>query len=152
MLFRSAKRYDRVEESYNFASKVAFIGGVIMAVVLTVFADPMIVLFAGTDAEMRHIGVICMVTQCIAMPIHGWVAVVNMLCAGLGKAKEALALSTARQGTCFIPILYPLAFLFGAYGIAVVQALADILTMFLAVPIIRRTKKNIAAAQMELEG
>jgi len=144
-----AKRFDRVAESYRFASKVSLWGGVVMAVLLTVFADPMIVLFAGTDAEMRHIGVICMVSQCIAMPIHGWVAVVNMLCAGLGKAKEALALSTARQGTCFIPILYPLAYFFGAYGIGTVQAIADILTLVLAVPIIRGIQKMIAAAQAE---
>ena len=146
-----AKRFDRVAESYRFSSKVSLWGGVVMAVVLTIFADPLIVVFAGTDAEMRKIGVICMVTQCIAMPIHGWVAVVNMLCAGLGNAKGALALSTARQGTCFIPILYPLAFLFGAYGIASVQAIADILTLVLAVPIIRGIKKKIAAAQKELE-
>ena len=146
-----AKRYDRVAESYRFSSKVSLWGGVVMAVALTVFADTLIILFAGTDEEMRRIGVICMVSQCIAMPIHGWVAVVNMLCAGLGNAKGALALSTARQGTCFIPILYPLAFLFGAYGIATVQAIADILTLVLAVPIIRGVKKKIAAAQKEQE-
>ena len=70
-----------------------------------------------------------------------------MFCAGLGKAKYALALSTSRQGSCFIPILYPLAWIFGAYGIAVVQAAADVLTLLLAVPIIRRVKKNIAEAE-----
>lgn len=146
-----AKRYDRVAESYRFSSKVSIIGGVAIAVILTVFADTLIVLFAGTDQEMRRIGAICMISQCIAMPIHGWVTVVNMLCAGLGNARAALALSTSRQGTCFIPILYPLAFLFGAYGIACVQAVADILTLILAVPIIRNVKKKISAAQMEME-
>ena len=146
-----AKRYDRVAESYRFSSKVSLWGGIIMAVGLTVFADPLIVLFAGSDAEMRRIGIICMVSQCIAMPIHGWVAVVNMLCAGLGNAKGALALSTARQGTCFIPILYPLAFLFGAFGIATVQAIADVLTTVLAIPIIRGINKKIADAQAAQE-
>jgi Na+-driven multidrug efflux pump len=92
---------------------------------------------------MRRIGVICMVSQCIALPIHGWVTVVNMLCAGLGNAKAALILSTSRQGTCFLPILYPLAWAFGAYGIACVQAIADILSLALAIPILRKTKKAI---------
>ena len=146
-----ARRYDRVIESYHFASKVAFTGGVIIAVVLGIFADTFIVIFAGTDAEMRHIGAFCMLSQCIAMPIHGWVTVVNMLCAGLGDAKGALALSTARQGTFFIPILFPLAWLFGAYGIATVQALADVLTLALAIPIIRSIKKKISAAQAETD-
>ena len=145
-----AKRFDRVEESYKFCFKVALIGSTIMALLVGIFADTFVVLFAGMDEEMRRIGVICMVSQCIALPIHGWVAIVNMLCAGLGNAKGALILSTSRQGTCFLPILYPLAWAFGAVGIAIVQALADILTLFLAVPILRGVKKKIAAAQAEL--
>ncbi len=144
-----AKRYDRVRESYRFCSKVAIIGSVIMGLVVGIFADTFVVLFAGMDEEMRRIGVLCMVTQCVALPVHGWVAVVNMFCAGLGKAKYALALSTARQGSCFIPILYPLAWIFGAYGIASVQALADILTLVLAVPIIRSMKKLITEAEKQ---
>ena len=146
-----AKRFDRVHESYRFCSKVALIGSVIMALFVGFFADIFVVLFAGTDEEMRRIGVICMISQCIALPVHGWVAIVNMLCAGLGNAKGALALATARQGTCFIPILYPMAWIFGAYGIAVVQALADVLTIVLAIPIIRCMKKKIAQAQAEQE-
>ena len=146
-----AKRFDRVQESYRFCAKVAIIGSAVMGLFVGVFADTFVVLFAGTDEEMRRIGVICMVSQCIALPIHGWVAVVNMLCAGLGNAKGALALSTARQGSCFLPILYPLAWIFGAYGIAVVQAGADVLSLVLAVPIIRGMQKKIAAAQAELE-
>ena len=144
-----AKRYDRVRESYRFSSKVALWGGVIMAVILIFTADALIVLFAGTDEEMRRIGVICMISQCIALPIHGWVAIVNMLCAGLGNAKGAFVLATARQGTCFIPILYPMAWIFGAYGIATVQAVADILTIVLAIPIIRMMKRKIAQAEQE---
>ncbi len=142
-----AKRFDRVHESYRFCSKVAFIGATIMAVLVTVFADTLVVLFAGTDEEMRRIGVICMISQCIALPIHAWVAIVNMLCSGLGNAKGALALSTARQGSCFLPILYPLAWVFGAYGIACVQALADVLTLVLAVPILRSMRKTIDQAE-----
>ena len=145
-----AKRYDRVRDSYRFCSRVSLIGAAIMAVVLAVFSDWIIVRFAGTDPEMRRIGNICMITQCIALPIHSWVAVVNMLCAGLGNAKGALALSTSRQGSCFIPILYPLTWIFGAYGIASVQALADILSLALAIPIAVSMTKKIKAAQAQL--
>ncbi|MBQ2928401.1 MAG: MATE family efflux transporter [Oscillospiraceae bacterium] len=142
-----AKRFDRVRESYRFCSKVALIGSIIMGVFVGIFADTFVVLFAGADVEMRRIGVICMISQCIALPIHGWVAIVNMLCAGLGNAKGALALSTSRQGTCFLPILYPLAWAFGAYGIAVVQALADCLTLVMAAPILKGMKKRINEAE-----
>ena len=144
-----AKRFDRVRESYRFASVVAFIGAAIMAAFVAIFADTFMVLFAGTDEEMRRIGVICMVSQCIALPVHAWVAIVNMLCAGLGNAKGALALSTSRQGTCFLPILYPLAWMFGAYGIACVQAIADVLSLILAIPIMRKTRKSVNQAEQD---
>ena len=141
-----AKRYDRVKESYRFSSKVAFWGGLIMAAFCILFADQLIVLFAGTDEEMRKIGAFAIITQAIALPIHAWVAIVNMYCVGLGNAKGALALSTARQGSCFLPILYPLAWIFGAYGVGAVQAVADVLTLVLAIPILGGINKKLHAA------
>ena len=141
-----AKRYDRVQQSYRFSSVVALIGGIVMAVLLIVLADPIIVAFAGEDPQMRSIGALCIRLQCIALPIHGWVAVVNMLCAGLGNAVGAFLLATARQGTCMLPILFPLAHFFGQYGIASVQAAADVLTLVLAIPISLYMNKKIRTA------
>ena len=151
-----AKRYDRVRECFRFASKVAFIGASLMAAILIVFAKPIIVIFAGTDPQMIEIGRLSIILQSIALPIHAWVAVVNMFCSGLGNGRGAFLLATARQGSCFIPILFPLAILFEAYGMAAVQALADVLTLVLAIPIaISMIKKvNYAEQQflMESEG
>ncbi len=146
-----AKRFDRVRESFRFSGWVAVIMGVVMAVGLSIFSDQLIVAFAGTDAQMRRIGQICMITQAVALSVHGWVAVVNMYCAGLGDAKGALVLSTARQGTCFLPILFPLAWVFGAIGVALVQGIADVLSVFLAVPILRKLQQKIDAAEKSLQ-
>jgi len=142
-----ARRYDRVKESYRFSSVVSLVGGGIMALLLGIFADPIIILFAGTDPQMREIGKLCIWLQCLALPVHAWVAMVNMLCVGLGNAKGAMLLATARQGSCFLPILYPLALLLGAYGIATVQAAADVLSLALATPIAISMTKKIKAAQ-----
>ena len=140
-----AKRYDRVLSSYNFSCKVAIIGGVAMAAVLIPLCDPIIVAFSGTSQQMRSIGGFSILLQSIALPVHGWVAVVNMLCAGLGNAKGALALSTARQGSCMLPLL-PIAGLIGAYGIASIQAAADILSLAIAIPIAVYMVKKIRTA------
>ncbi|MBE6593364.1 MAG: MATE family efflux transporter [Ruminococcaceae bacterium] len=145
-----AKRYDRVRSSYRFSSLVAIIGATVMGLIVAIFADQIIVMFAGDNEYMREIGRISIILQCIALPVHAWVAVVNMLCTGLGNAGGAFVLATARQGSCFIPILFPLAFFFGAYGIASVQAIADILTLALAIPILIKVKKKISRAEKEL--
>ena len=142
-----AKRYDRVRGSYRFSSWVALIGAAVMALGIAVYSDQLIVLFSGTDAEMREFGSLCIRLQCLALPIHAWVAVVNMFCNGLGNAKGAFLLATARQGSCFIPILFPLVSFWGAYGLCAVQAVADVLTLVLAFPIIIMMLKKVRRAE-----
>ena len=144
-----AKRFDRVLESYRFSAKCALIISVSMAVLLGLFANQVILLFAEADAEMQAIGALSIRLQCLALPIHAWVAVVNMFCNGLGKAKGALLLATARQGSCFLPIVYPMAWLFHSNGVAAVQAVADVLTLCLAVPLIRKVLKEVKAKAAE---
>lgn len=144
-----AKRYDRVRDSYRFAARTAILGTAVMGLMLAAFAQPLIGLFAkaGQAEAMRTVGALCIRLQCLALPAHGWVMIVNMLCAGLGNAKGALLLSTSRQGTCFLPIVYPMSWLWGANGVAAVQAVADVLTLFLALPLIRRVMRRIQAAE-----
>lgn len=144
-----AKQYDRVKESYGFSSRVALLGSIIMGVIVAVLADYIIVLFAGEDLEMRKIGALCIRLQCLALPVHAWVTVVNMLCTGLGNAFFAFLLAISRQGTCFIPIIYPLAYFFKANGVATAQAVADILTLVFAIPIIFTMLAKIKKAESE---
>ena len=133
-----AKRFDRVLESYRFATKAVLMISVIMGLSFAFFAESLIGLFTETDAELLKIGALCIRLQCLALPIHGWVAVVNMYCAGLGFPGYALLLSTSRQGSCFLPIAWPISHFFGDLGVASVQAVADVLSLALAVPVIRR--------------
>ena len=142
-----AKRYDRVRASYRFASLVALIGAAVMSLILFVLANPVISAFSDQSADMQRFGALCIRLQCIALPIHAWVAVVNMFCSGLGNAGGALLLSTSRQGSCFLPLLYPMALLFGAYGICSVQAVADVLSLALAIPIAVSMMKKVNRAE-----
>ncbi len=149
-----AKRYDRVLESFRFSARTALIVSSAMAILIGIFSDQLILFFAEADPEMQAIGSLAIRLQCLTLPIHAWVATVNMFCSGLGKAKGALLLATARQGSCFFPIVYPLAWLFEANGVAAVQAVADGLTFFLAFPLIRvvlREVREHAAAAGQLE-
>ncbi|MBQ6997981.1 MAG: MATE family efflux transporter [Oscillospiraceae bacterium] len=146
-----AKQYDRTMRSYRFAGMVALLGSAVMAVLLALFADPIIVLFAGSDPQMREIGALCIITQGLTLPIHAWVAVVNMFCAGLGNAIGAFLLATARQGLCFIPILFPMASLWGEYGIGTVQAAADVLSLVLGIPIAIYMVHKVKKAKQSLQ-
>jgi Na+-driven multidrug efflux pump len=69
----------------------------------------------------------------------------------LGKARGAFLLATSRQGTCFVPILYPLVYFFQENGILAVQAVADILSLVMAVPIAIMVTREVKAACQKLE-
>ena len=145
-----AKRYDRVRQSYKFSTWVSILGGVLLGGILAIFAEPIIVLFAGADPEMQQIGALAIRLQCIALPIHAWVMVVNMLCVGLGNAKGAFLLATARQGSCFIPFIHLVTWLLGSFGICSIQALADVLSLAMAFPIMAMMNRKITQAEQAL--
>lgn len=144
-----AKRFDRVRGSFRFASRAALAGGAAMGLITGVFAPQIIGLFSSGDPELIRLGSLCLRLQSVALPIHAWVAMVNHLASGLGKAKIAILLATARQGSCFLPVLYPLSRLFGAEGIAAVQAVADVLTLALAIPSLMQIRRLIDRTEKE---
>lgn len=146
-----ARKYDRVQQSYRFCSTVAIVGAVVLSSILAIFAVPIMGAFGETGGLQQGYGAFCIRLQCLALPVHAWVAVVNMLCAGLGKAKGAFLLATSRQGTCFIPILYPLVYFFQANGIVAVQAMADILSLAMAIPIAIKVTKEIRLTRERFE-
>ena len=122
-----------------------------MGLAVGLAANPIIRLFAETDPDMQQIGALTIRLQCIALPIQGWVAVVNMFCACLGYAKGALILATARQGSCFFPVIFPLSMIWGANGVASVQAVADVLSLILAIPILRLVLGKVRKAMEEAD-
>ena len=138
-----AARYDRVRDGYRFAARTALIGSAVMALALGIGATWVVSAFSVDDTELIRFGALCIRLQCIALPLHAWATVINMLCSGLGYAKYAFIIAISRQGTCFLPIIYPLFLLFDATGIASVQAIADVLAMLIALPIIRKVMHDV---------
>lgn len=131
-----AKKFGRVKEALKFSSTISLIGAAVMGVLLAVFAEPIIRLFnSQADAEVLRIGVLCIVFQCVTVPIYSWVSLINMFYAATGNAKYTLLLSTSQQGYCLIPMVLLLPALFGEYGVAACQAAANILSLVIAIPL-----------------
>lgn len=131
-----AKQAKRVQESLSFSAIVSLVGTAVMGAVLFATAGKVVHIFnSEADAEVLRIGILCIQLQCIAMPFHAWGSIVNMFYAGIGKAKNALLLSTARQGYCFIPVAVIAPLLFRETGVAATQAIADVLSLAVAVPL-----------------
>lgn len=145
-----AKVWERVKKSLDFALRVSVIGGVIIGAILIVFANPVVHIFnKQADAQVLEIGVYCIRVQAAMLFAHALNSIINMFYAGIGKAKWALLMSTARQGYLFIPLVFILPPLFGTYGVASVQAAADLISLAISIPLMLKAYKMIREAAAE---
>ena len=144
-----AGEYPRIREAYRFSQTVCIVGITILGTIVFVLARPILLLFTEDDAELVRIGVICLRAQCLALPVHGFAIIVNMMCVGIGQARGAVLIGLGRQGICFYPILPILTYFFKVWGIACLQGDADLFTFILTIPIARSCMKLIAEREKE---
>ena len=145
-----AKSWKRVKDSYKYGCAMAVAGSIIMGIVIFVFAAPIIHVFnTEADAEVLRLGMLCIRLQCFGLIIHALSSQVNMFYAGIGNAKLSIITNFARQGYCFYPVLFIAPLLFGVEGVASTQAIADLLSAIVIVPLYFYGHTLINKASME---
>ncbi|MBR4068669.1 MAG: MATE family efflux transporter [Clostridia bacterium] len=130
-----AKRYARVREAFWFCVKLCFVALVVIAVLGMIFAPQIIGLLIKSNPEVVEIGTLSLRLQCIFWPLFSYVIIANMMLQTIGMAGKATLLAVARQGLFFIPTVLLLSWLLGLLGVQMSQAVADVLSFALAVPI-----------------
>lgn len=129
-----AKSYNRVRKSFRFSAYVGVVSIAAVSLLMAINANKLLLLFTKNDISMIEIGVLCLIAQCLTMPLNAWVVVVNMLYSALGKPTGAIILGITRQGICFIPVILIFPTVFGISGLAVSQAVADVFSFIITVP------------------
>lgn len=128
-----AGKKKRVRELFVLATKAATFFCVIAAILLSVFAAPVISWFRD-DPEVVVIGAAALRFIAISLPSLSYMTYVNQTYQCLGFTTGATFLACCRQGICFIPLAFILPHFFGIAGIEMLQASADILTFAISVP------------------
>ena len=103
---------------------------VLAAVVLFLFADPIVSLF-GNDAAMISLAAKALKLNAVLLVTFGLQMVYASLYLAIGKSLIGSLLSLSRQGIFFFPMIVVLPFLFGLTGLISVQPLADLFTAIL---------------------
>ncbi len=129
-----AKFYDRVRAAFWFCVKSSFAIQVALAVLGFIFAEPLVTLLRD-DPEVIAIGTRVLRFQCISFPLSGYVVFCNMMSQTIGMAGKATFLALSRQFLFFVPAIFLLEFLFGLAGLEGAQALADLCSFAVSVPI-----------------
>ncbi|MBR4738927.1 MAG: MATE family efflux transporter [Bacteroidales bacterium] len=129
-----ARKYDRVRESWLFATCVGT--GFLLAIsaVGLLFAPQILSLFRAEDAALVAIGAATLRWQCVAFPLVGLFTATGMLFQNIRMTVPATLLSICRNGLFFLPAILLLPLWLGLLGVEMAQAVADALTFALAVP------------------
>lgn len=141
-----AKKYDRVRESWLFATWVGTWFLLVISVVGIIFAPQIVTLFRAEDPALISIGAATLRWQCAAFPLVALFTATGMLFQNIRMTGPATLLSICRNGLFFLPTLLLLPLWLGLQGVQMAQAIADVLTFILAVPYaiwINRKLKNM---------
>lgn len=129
-----AKKFDRVREGFWFCVKLSTAVLLVLAAACFAFAPAIVSLFQD-DPGVIEVGRIALRLQCITFPLAGWIVMSNMMSQTIGKAIPASFLAMARQGLFFIPAVLILPHCLGILGVELSQAVADAITIAVAIPL-----------------
>ncbi len=124
----------RVKEGYWFCVKWGTIFLGVIGVVCFVFAPQVISIFRD-DPPVVAVGTVALRCQACVLPLSGFIVISNMMLQSIGKGVKATITASARNGLCFIPMILILPTIFGLTGVEISQTVADVLSLFITVPL-----------------
>lgn len=149
-----AKRYDRVKAAYKFMVLSGFTVMAFFSIIIFIFARQVLEAFINDKAAVA-IGVVALRWQVAFIPFHPFIVGTNMLMQSTRHVKQATFLSMNRQGVYFIPAILILPHFLGLTGVEISQAVADILSVFTAIPYLmwffKKINKMIETEQSKLD-
>lgn len=130
-----AGKNDRVLEGFWFCVKYALLFLLIVGTAGFIFAPELVTLFRKDDRDVIAVGTAALRYQVIAFPLNAWIVMCNMMLQSIGKGLKASIVASARQGLCFLPLIFILPRFLGLFGVEICQAVSDVLTLAISVPI-----------------
>ena len=124
---------NRVKEGYFFCVRWGTIFLTVLGVLAFVFA-PDIVGWFRDDAAVIAVGKVALRCQSCVLPLNAFIVMSNMMLQSMGKGVKASIASSARNGICFIPLIFILPYFFGLTGVEITQTCADFLSVIVTAP------------------
>lgn len=129
-----AGKKERVREGYLFCVRYGTLFLLAMALLCLGFA-PQIIGFFRDDPAVVRVGAAALRAQAAALPLLACIVLTNMMLQSIGRGVKATVTASARSGIFFIPLILTLPRLFGLAGVEVTQAVADVCSVCLSIPL-----------------
>lgn len=131
-----ARLYGRLRQGFWFTVRTGFLFLLVCSAVVGCCAEEAIAVFRN-DSIVIAVGSTALRWQLAAYPLNAYIMTGNMMLQTTRKPLRANILSSARKGLLFIPFIIILPRLFGLMGVAMCQAVCDVVTFLVAIPIVR---------------
>ena len=138
-----AKNYTRLRESIKLSMIWSTAFCLITAIMMIVFAQPIVAAFNKDNATVIEIGCKMLRANSVMFVFFGFQMTCTILFMALGKVKQGGILSFSRQGLFFFPTILVLPRIIGLDGIIYTQAVADIFTVIVSAIFITFLKKEL---------
>jgi putative MATE family efflux protein len=138
----TAKLHKRLRGVLKFTFIATTCFGAALAALIWLFGGLTIRLFLDNEAVILY-GQRIVRLLAWSMPFLGTLFILSTVFQSLGKAKQTLALSVARQGIVLIPLLILFRFLMGQDGIILAQPVADIASMLISVALFLPVRREL---------
>ena len=129
-----AKKYDRVLKAFNFTLICTTGFAVVVSVVGFALARPITAAFTS-DGLAAEYSAKAFRAQCAFFAFTPCVTVSSMLLQNIGKVVRATTLATTRQGIAYVPVIFVAGYVFGASGLILAQAVSDVITFIVCIPV-----------------
>lgn len=133
-----ANNRERLRDILKFDVLVQLVFSVVMTVVFLISAPQIIRIFMS-DGGVIQAGSRILRCMVITMPLMGIILVCTTLFQAAGKAMPAFLLSISRQGVALLICMVVLSAVFGFYGVILAQAAADVVSVVLALVLLKRS-------------
>lgn len=133
-----ANNRERLRDILKFDVLVQLVFSVVMTVVFLISAPQIIRIFMS-DGGVIQAGSRILRCMVITMPLMGIILVCTTLFQAAGKAMPAFLLSISRQGVALLICMVVLSAVFGFYGVILAQAAADVVSVILALVLLKRS-------------
>lgn len=128
----------RLKAILAFSYKFECAAGAVLAILLCVFAKPLILLFMNQESIINA-GVPMLRLQLAGAIFTAVTLVSTCTFQSAGKALQAFILSVSRQGVIFVIVIFLLSKTVGYYGVLSAQPVSDFITAVIAVILVKRS-------------
>jgi putative MATE family efflux protein len=139
----TARLHRRLKGVLKFTLLATTIFGAALAVLIWLFGGNAISLFMDNESVVGH-GRRIVRFLAWSMPFLGAQFILSTVFQSLGKAKQTLALSVARQGLILIPLLILFNALIGRDGIILAQPVSDVASLLISVALFLPIRRELS--------